>query len=359
MLYVGSYFISDGRASDDPALINPALVVDNLTPDWAGVHMDYWPWYANIHPQSRAAYIAWLAGGRSDPNANIGYVFLFYYGLERRLLVDRLILQQGEERSTIIAEIERLRRIYANRSFQSYSGQLLDFFRTVSIREDNGAPPDPLQGPGSMPSELVVGLGRMSATGTPIPGEWAFSWIMHSPQTKLRTPARRCTVELRELFLHRYSEQLGEGLKVRPNKTLISIEYRPASPGLRGSVKWQLDPPLPNITGLSTPLRKLTDLLESCTSELEAFSRWRGKNPDTEPDLPALALLPRELADRIPTPQAKELSSWLQSALADDRVCIEAAELIERWSPGATKLSRPESVVLAEFLAAREVGLEL
>ena len=32
--------------------------------------------------------IEWLNGGRSDPNAPLGFVFLFFYGLEYRLLKD-------------------------------------------------------------------------------------------------------------------------------------------------------------------------------------------------------------------------------------------------------------------------------
>jgi hypothetical protein len=50
--------------------------------------MGYWPLYSGIDPASRAAYLHWLTGGRKAPEAYIGYVFLFFYGIERRVLVD-------------------------------------------------------------------------------------------------------------------------------------------------------------------------------------------------------------------------------------------------------------------------------
>ena len=72
----------------EPALIDPKLPVDWDDPDVDGDLMSYWPSYSSIEPSSRAAYLEWLSTGRSDPNAYIGYVFLFFYGIERRLLQD-------------------------------------------------------------------------------------------------------------------------------------------------------------------------------------------------------------------------------------------------------------------------------
>ena len=61
--------------------------MDRRRPDWEGRGLSYWPAYASIPSASRAAYLGWLADGRRFPAAPIGYVFLFFYGLERRTLV--------------------------------------------------------------------------------------------------------------------------------------------------------------------------------------------------------------------------------------------------------------------------------
>lgn len=88
MLYLGRSMADAAGNGVEPALIDPTLPVDGARPDWTGETMDYWPSYSDISPRGRAAYLAWLAGGRSNPRAYIGYVFVYFYGLERRLLTE-------------------------------------------------------------------------------------------------------------------------------------------------------------------------------------------------------------------------------------------------------------------------------
>lgn len=58
--------------------------------------MGYWPWYARIEPTHRYAYLEWLASGKRSLPSQEGLLFLYFYGLERRLLVDEAGL--GESR---------------------------------------------------------------------------------------------------------------------------------------------------------------------------------------------------------------------------------------------------------------------
>jgi hypothetical protein len=88
MLYVGKGLLSVAGHSVEPALIDPSLPVARATSDHSGSTMGYWPSYSGISPQCRAAYLDWLVRGRRNPSASIGYVFLFFYGLERRALAD-------------------------------------------------------------------------------------------------------------------------------------------------------------------------------------------------------------------------------------------------------------------------------
>ncbi|MEN1436945.1 TerB N-terminal domain-containing protein, partial [Pseudomonas aeruginosa] len=85
----------------------------------------YWPSYDNITTEARRAYLQWLSSGRKAPHANIGYVFLFFYGLERRAFVDAKTNQAAAaEIPSIIAEVERLLSIYdENHSFNTYASR--------------------------------------------------------------------------------------------------------------------------------------------------------------------------------------------------------------------------------------------
>ena len=51
----------------------------------------YYPSYENLSAEQRRCYLEWLAAGREDVDPSqrsLGYVFMFFYGLERRILVE-------------------------------------------------------------------------------------------------------------------------------------------------------------------------------------------------------------------------------------------------------------------------------
>ena len=96
MLYVGQGLLAINGPGIEPALIDPSLPVNRANPDRAGAGMTYWPSYSSISPECRAAYLDWLATGRRDPGAYIGYVFLYFYGLERRVLAEASTIRASE-----------------------------------------------------------------------------------------------------------------------------------------------------------------------------------------------------------------------------------------------------------------------
>lgn len=124
LIYVGKSLTGDDGQPNDPCLINPALPVARGMSDRAGRLMPYFPSYTECKPPSRLAYLEWLSSGRRDGHFAVSIPFLFFYGLERALLVDRL----AQHRHAIRTEILRLMTLYAdNYSFQRYASQLLDF----------------------------------------------------------------------------------------------------------------------------------------------------------------------------------------------------------------------------------------
>ncbi|MDR1658434.1 MAG: TerB N-terminal domain-containing protein [Deltaproteobacteria bacterium] len=81
-------------------------------------------------------YLKWLATGRSDPKANIKYVYLFFYGLERRLFFDsQKHPVSKEERLAINSEIRRLLSIYGDDS--SFKDDALVFITISYILKYN------------------------------------------------------------------------------------------------------------------------------------------------------------------------------------------------------------------------------
>jgi hypothetical protein len=234
MVYFGSGLrpVSGYRSDVEPALLDPRYTVSWPRPDYEGRLMHYWPSYSTIDPTSRAAYLHWLSSGRKDPSAAIGHVFLFFYGIERRVLVDAQSSEHAKsEVDGLLAEVERLLGIYGGNgsSFSGYAGSFLSVARLLHRPIDPATLQPPRIRSWEIPLTLKIALGAFAAEGKPVPPEWAYSWVACSPEIHLRTPAQRCPSEFEELFKIRYAEAFtAGGLKVT-NKTPIKASYHPAS----------------------------------------------------------------------------------------------------------------------------------
>src|SRR5205085_1217262 len=98
----GMFFVCDGAPDvTEASAINRRLRV-GIPARGPEAQLGYYSQYDFISPNQRAAYLEWLAADRRDEDPatrDLGYIFLFFYGLERRLLIDQ---GDGQE---IVAEI--------------------------------------------------------------------------------------------------------------------------------------------------------------------------------------------------------------------------------------------------------------
>jgi hypothetical protein len=198
--------------------------------------LGYWPAYAGITPTARRNYLEWLSGGRRATSADLGYVFLFFYGLERRLLLD---LPPPGESALLCDEIRHLRRAYGdNRSLGGYAARLLDAASFLAACADPGTPPampELDRAWDEMPPLLKVSLAREVAGGRPLGVEHAPAafyglrnfWPVH----------RDVPGDARDAFLHvfrqRFAAAYPSGIRVAPRGSHeLSLPYRGATAGL-------------------------------------------------------------------------------------------------------------------------------
>lgn len=295
LIYVGTT-LPAANGQPDPSLINPALRVSAQDAS-AAREMGYWPSYSEISPAARRAYLKWLAGGRQDPNVYIGYVFLFFYGLERRAILDAPRNPEAAAELPIIAEeVRRLLTIYGDQSgsFRRYAGELLDWVSLASYPPQLYKQPVPsFPKTFELPLYIRLALGQTAIDGVPVPAHIALAWARLEPTIGLRTPAIRCAREFDDLFVYKYKEAHGDGILLPKNRTKLKFVYRPASGGFLGRSEIKISfGDVPDITVLTGPIESLRSLVESTTSELEAYSRFVGRNPDASSSLEALILLP-------------------------------------------------------------------
>ncbi len=362
LIYVGKGLPAVNSYSIEPALINPDLPINRQNPDYNAYSFSYWPSYSSISPEARAAYLEWLSHGRATPNTPLGYVFLFFYGLERRLLYD---LGNSPEckpvAEVIIREVERLLNLYGqNGSFSNYAS---DFLYAVKLRfgvtTTEIAKPEGIITSGYYPIELKVGLARFAINKTPIPYDWALAWLEHSENFRHSTPYTRCKREFEILFKKRYHKLFGEGMIIEPNKSKFTFEYRPASRSFSNSIKIVDD--LPDLTRLNKPINKLKKINDSCILELDAYSRFLGRNPDLINSYQSLALLPSEVLSEITNDNINNLKVWLNKILEEKSECIiEGEELFEKIDQSliSSKISQSQAISIAQLLSNLGYGIE-
>lgn len=293
MFYLGGSFY--GRPGAENCLVDPTCQVGSVRGDPEGKTLPYWPSYQSISPGARRTYLEWLAGGRNDPSVGIGYVFIFFYGLERRLFMD----EARNEAPTMAAEVRRLLALHGeNYSFKGYASKFLDV-ADLMANPDISRPalsPD-LRSGYEMPLSVRLHLGRKLGSKLPFDSTDALLWVLSLPYVQLRTPAARCFDELAELWHMRFASRYPDGLKVKSPRTKIKIEYRAASGGFGGRVDLSDSElgPLPDVAAVTAPIDGLRDLLNACTEELAAYSRLLGKKPEAKNTVEAAFLLPKEI----------------------------------------------------------------
>lgn len=361
MVFVGTELSSLDGTTVEPALINPKLKVNWRSPDTTGSTMGYWPSYDSMRPEARAAYLSWLGTGRCDPDAYIGYVFVFFYGLERRILTNMKSSPGQAGLRTLVEEVKRLFQIYQhNGSFSGYARRLLDYVNTVqSIDLPSTLPTAGDTDHWELPFSISLGLGKLVAENRPIPPKWALAYLRGHPSSYLRTPATRCVEVFDQLFESRYVAAHADGITMRAPGTRLTLSYQPAS----GGISPVIDSSLQNIPDVSaTPylIDALKQIATDCTEELDSYSRFLGKNPGQQESLEAIALLPGELVAGLQSENLDRLRAWAISSIGDDQqVVCELDALVEAWSPGrSAKLDKRSSASLAAMLGKIGVGLE-
>ena len=361
LVYVGtSLRTPSGRP--DPALIDPSKKVA-ARGDYSDRNgMDYWPNYSGISPEARRAYLQWLTGGRQDPTADIGYVFLFFYGLERRVVLDGS--GKGEEAKVaqadhpaIAQELRRLLDIYGNQggSFQRYATDLLTLVELNTYSGKLYAQPLPEFPDGyEIPLYLRLALGQCAMDGVPVPAPLALAWVRRDPNIYKRTPVTRCAEQFEKLFDERYAALLNGGLVLPKNKTKLKFLYRAASAALvaHGEIKATFGD-TPDVTVLTGPVKKLQEVVDVVTSELDAYSRFLGRSPEAADALEGLLLLPANL---WPSDARQKLDALL-ARIAGGMVTMQLQE-VAACLGAVQRLERATVTGLARVLETLHVGME-
>jgi len=237
------------------------------------------------------------------------------------------------------------------------SSSLLSHTWVVNHQNKSESPnPDLLIAKKNFTSVFKYLLANTVNNGDPVTGELALAWIKSHPEFSLRTPARRCGNEFKTLFKKRFKQNFGDGLKISPNKTKLQLDYQPASSSLRGYQSMKLD--LPDVSRLKTPVKKLMALAESCTDELESFSRYVGRPENSNDSLEALALLPNDLVTSSTNPQFECLKAWMSTQISESNGLVSVESLLQYFGEDAPLIiNKKEAEMLSSITEKAGFGI--
>jgi len=301
-------YVSDGQLQKDEAsCIDSSLDVGK--PVWEPTgSLGYYPTYANLSPDQRANYLRWLSSGRVEPLHDIGYAFLFFYGLERRLLVEQ------QDLSAVVKEVVRLLETQTlSGSFDGYLSRFLAFtLARVGIETLKDKWFEAVFDKSRLQRDtdfLAVALAWFFKKNAPLPATWAMRIARQDPRSPRSVVLDRLPEQFMSLFEKRYREQFAGGLFLKASKRDRSISYRPASPSFLFDVnlsKGATEPiKIPDVLGIQSQFSPLATIWASCIEELKPLSRVVGKGIEVN-TREAFEALPDDLKAKVEHPDKEK-----------------------------------------------------
>lgn len=304
---VGSFELRDPLAyvAASPRNADASTIITELRIGNArhATQLGYWPSYADSSADQRAAYLEWMAGGRQDATVQLGLPFIFFYGLERRVFVDR------QDVEACRAEVTRLLDMFGqSNSFWGYATRFLSFlpladwqtlnegqvifnFQSLSSRDELA---------------LSAALAWYYERKLPLPPQFAASAATAMEGAKRGVVLERARDELVELFRIRYLDRFGSGLVVAAGKNPKVLEYHPAS----GTLLRQAGKPraiIPDVLARQAQFKPLVEIWNSCVDDLRKLSSKKAGAPD-QVTREMWEAMPEELRAQVDHP---DLDRWL------------------------------------------------
>lgn len=223
----------------------------------------YFPSYNNLTQSQRACYLKFLQDGPSS-NTNVGYAFLYLYGLEYHLIYEEAM----DEYNDIVHEVMKLREAFAqNSSFECYSSNLLA--HAFLLKSKNGDITQNLDY-SSIPLKhqivLDVIIAELTLKECPIPAELVYNYISRYPS---RVVIKRCAEEFKKVFIDVFYARYSKGYKCKMKKRELTPEYHLCS---RDFYK-ETYKKLPNIAGDSFS-SKFDSIIDEACNVLAKYSKF-------------------------------------------------------------------------------------
>ena len=348
----GGMFYSAPKVLDWPG--EPSAIIANASvakhPDSSSNDLGYYPSYQNLPPSQRRTYLEWLACERRDTHPEqraIGYLFLYFYGIERRIILDM------DRDPAIIDELLALLLHYGphhkSRSLRGYFLSLAHYgSRLMGIEHYRHYWPRCLDIDEGKTGEEVMKLvlANLHELNEPLHWSIAYRLALADQNSRKSVVVTRAQQEFWSLFQSRYENDYPGGIALNAAKQDAVFRYQPASQALlfggegdfkcgNGVFRYQpggqaslansghgrsglYEMKIPNVAGLHSQFQRVSKLWNSCVDDLSGYTRAMSSKKQTDSvGLKAWLALPTELKGSMPNPM-QPFWEWMTTVASCD-----------------------------------------
>jgi len=295
--------------------------------------LPYFPNYESINPNQRATYLDWLARGRRDDDPDLlptGYLFLFFYGIERRVLWD------GDRDPVLWNEVLGLLQIYGlsrkSWSVASYFGDFLHYTAyAMGPEQYAGVCLSLLESQGKRLSETARAFALANHVRMERPVDWNLAHLvaMNLEESRRSVVTERTGEAFKSMFRKRFEESYPTGLVLKTSKRNQRVHYRCGNSTLgsgtqmstpRTSGVW---PPgfvmdVPGVMVVPSQFKKLSMIWNQCIEDLSGYSRAvtrlaSAKSVSNQDRMAAYLALPLAIRKEHRHPLIEEFDQVLQA----------------------------------------------
>lgn len=320
--------------------------------------LGYWPRYSSISSDQRANYLLWLSSGKYSELSDIGYAFLFFYGLEHRAIIEK------KDISTIVQEVNLLlKELTISGSFNSYLSSFLAYIAAKhlpDISDDDFHTFFPDYFNLSYEQVLVILAWHTDHKKT-IPWEIAYSLANTISDTPKSVISQKLSTEFKQLFEVKFKTAYPDGLVFEPSLRKFRLEYRPASPSLLPyyqsySKERRIEGiEISNPLGKKSQFKNIFSFWNETIEELKPAARKLGKD-ESELTPQAYQALPDTLKQEIDHPDKKKWDFVFTSSNHEEESTIISISSLTTLNhiEKRDRLTPTQSNQL--FITARDVG---
>lgn len=349
--YIINGLIYTGKAGGSNHVIDPSLKVIDAA-DAQLERLNYWPSYSHITPQQRDVYLKFLASGACIPNTELGYVFLYFYGLETRLFKDEALSEYDD----IVGEVHRLRAVFLSGdkpsgSFDVYSKTFLASAFILKHKNEKLSELIDYNSPDFQTSQIInICISELVEDDKIIPAELILKWIRASYYCS-RISYTRTKNEYDKLFVKLFNKKYPNGFRIKTRKTGFTPEYKACSGNFRKTIYKELP-----LVVTESFYNQFDTLINECCNMLDEYSRHLcfGKSY-IEDSLYSKVILPETLVKE--DIDVSQYITKIRDDLADDSIKVISFAEFANIFKNDTRVSKREYDNIASFHNNLGLGL--